>query len=223
MLCLGDQVGSYISGICPLICNYENFTGAGYHIYAHQTHDPLFRHRHINIARACYFVHLGYAFRSEGQGSYTLSTSDLEYFIRSCYGSSCKYRRLYFSISIRRCYHYYFIYACNLGRYSIHQNCRRISRAPAGNINAYPFYGPHQLAKYYIFPFINRIRVLYLFSMIFFNVFSGFCEVLQQSLACAIYSLFYLLPGYQKILQYNSVKFPGIFSQCSVLIPPYIG
>ena len=120
MFGLGEEVGRDIGRIGRFIRNDANLRRPCNHIDAHKTKDLFFGCSDIDVARPCNLVHLGNGFRSVGQGSYALSTTDLVNLIDPCQSGRDQNSRYKFLLRGRN--HDDFLDTRNLSRNHIHQD-----------------------------------------------------------------------------------------------------
>ena len=120
MLGLGEKVGRDIGRIGRFIRNDANLRRSCNHIDAYKSKDLFFGCRNIDVARSCNLVHLGNGFRSVGQGSHTLSTTDLVNSINARQSGCDQNSRHKFLLRGRN--HDDFLNTRNLSRNHIHQD-----------------------------------------------------------------------------------------------------
>ena len=136
MLRLGKQIRRHIAGIGRFIRNDQNLAGTGDGIDAHVAETGLFGQSHEDVAGAGDLIHLGHAFRAEGQGCNGLRAAHLVDFIHARHACRGKGSRVDLSVRTGRGRHDDPFHTRHLCGDHVHQHAGGIGCRPARRVDA---------------------------------------------------------------------------------------
>ena len=179
MFCLGQKVGSHISGIRRLIGDHQDLAWSCHRVYAHMPVHRFLCKRDIDISRSYDLIYLRNTLRTIRQRADRLCAAYLIDRRRSGFLRGDQSIRRYLPVSSRRRYHDDLFHPRHLRRNNIHQHRRRICRFSARHIDAYPPKRRHLLSKDRSVRLAVEPAILLLLLMIILYVMERFADNLQ--------------------------------------------